>query len=159
VDHAVGAVAVNGFLLDMPQLFEDFVTTALEESLESTYGGQVVPQSRHYLDAAGKVLLKPDIIWRRNGKTIAVIDAKYKSEKPSGYPNADLYQLLAYCTVLNLKLGHLVYAAGNEQPARHVIRQAGTEIICHALNLDHQPAALLADVRGLAGAVAAQGPR
>jgi 5-methylcytosine-specific restriction enzyme subunit McrC len=30
--------------------------------------------------------------------------------KPSGYPNADLYQLLAYCTVLGLRAGHLTYA-------------------------------------------------
>jgi 5-methylcytosine-specific restriction enzyme subunit McrC len=47
VDHGAGMVAVNGFLLDMPQLFEDFVTTALKESLESSFGGHVEPQSRH----------------------------------------------------------------------------------------------------------------
>ena len=33
--------------------------------------------------------------------------------KPSGYPNADLYQVLAYCTVLGLKVGRLIYAKGN----------------------------------------------
>ena len=38
VDHGTGAVAVSGFLLDMPQLFEDFVTVALKESLESAFG-------------------------------------------------------------------------------------------------------------------------
>ena len=154
VEHGAGVVAVNGFLLDMPQLFEDFVTVALKESLESTFGGHVEPQSRHYLDVAGKVLLKPDIVWRVGGTTAAVIDAKYKAEKPSGYPNADLYQLLAYCTVLDLQVGHLVYAAGNEDPARHIIRHAGTEIICHALNLSHSPADLLAEVRTLAASVA-----
>jgi hypothetical protein len=31
-------------------------------------------------------------------------------------PNADLYQLLAYCIVLGLHSGHLVYAKGNEKP-------------------------------------------
>jgi 5-methylcytosine-specific restriction enzyme subunit McrC len=154
VEHDRGAVAVNGFLLDMPKLFEDFVTVALKESLESTFGGHAEPQSRHYLDVAGKVLLKPDIIWRRGGTTAAVIDAKYKAEKPSGYPNADLYQLLAYCTVLGLRTGHLVYAAGNEEPARHVVRQAGTEIVCHALNLNLSPENLLTKVRTLAAAIA-----
>jgi 5-methylcytosine-specific restriction enzyme subunit McrC len=149
VDHDSGVVAVNGFLLDMPQLFEDFVTTALKESLEPAFGGQVVAQSRHYLDVAGKVLLKPDIIWRRNGVTAAVIDAKYKAEKPSGYPNADLYQLLAYCTVLGLQTGHLVYAAGNEEPATHLVRQAGTEIVCHALDLSAPPAELFAGILAL----------
>jgi 5-methylcytosine-specific restriction enzyme subunit McrC len=154
VEHGAGVVAVNGFLFDMPRLFEDFVTVALKESLGSAFGGHVEAQSRHYLDVAGKVLLKPDIVWRVGGTTAAVIDAKYKAEKPSGYPNADLYQLLAYCTVLGLPVGHLVYAAGNEEPARHRVRRAGTEIICHALNLSRSPAGLLAEVRALAGSIA-----
>lgn len=157
VEHGAGVVAVNGFLLDMPKLFEDFVTVALRESLESAFGGRVVAQSRHYLDVAGTVLLKPDIIWRRGGTVSAVVDAKYKAERPSGYPNVDLYQLLAYCTVLGLRVGHLVYAAGNEAPARHVVRQAGTEIICHALNLGQPPAELLAEARILAGSIAGAG--
>jgi 5-methylcytosine-specific restriction enzyme subunit McrC len=29
VEHSAGLVAINGFLLDMPRLFEDFVTVAL----------------------------------------------------------------------------------------------------------------------------------
>jgi 5-methylcytosine-specific restriction enzyme subunit McrC len=153
-EHAAGAVAVNGFLLDMPQLFEDFVTVALREAIEELHGGRVVAQSRHYLDEAGRVLLKPDIVWRVGGKVAAVIDAKYKAAKPSGFPNADLYQLLAYCTVLRLRVGHLVYAAGNEQPARYVVRQAGTEIICHALNLSEPPDTLLMGVNHLSSAVA-----
>lgn len=154
VDHGVGVVAVTGFLLDMPRLFEDFVTVALKESLEPAFGGHVEPQSRHYLDVAGKVLLKPDLIWRRGGRAAAVIDAKYKAEKPSGYPNADLYQLLAYCTVLGLRSGHLVYAAGNEEPARHVIRHAGTEIICHALDLSKPADALITELAALAEKIA-----
>jgi 5-methylcytosine-specific restriction enzyme subunit McrC len=79
-----------------------------------------------------------------------VADAKYKAEKPAGYPNADLYQLLAYCTVLGLKVGHLIYAKGNEDPVRHVVRSAGTEIICHALDLSQPPDTLLAEARTLA---------
>ena len=80
--------------------------------------------------------------------------AKYKAEKPSGYPNADLYQLLAYGTVLGLRTGHLVYAAGNEEPVRHVVCQSGTEIICHALDLSQPPKELLAEVLTLAAQIA-----
>jgi 5-methylcytosine-specific restriction enzyme subunit McrC len=150
VEQGPGAVAVNGFLIDMPRLFEDFVTVALREALERVHGGRVVGQARHHLDVAGQVPLRPDIVWRVGDAPAAVIDAKYKAEKPAGYPNADLYQLLAYCTVLGLPVGHLVYASGNEEPARHVVRQAGTEIICHALDLSQPPAAVLGDVRELA---------
>ncbi len=153
-EHAAGSVAVNGFLLNMPQLFEDFVTFALREAIEGLRGGRVIAQSRHYLDEAGCVLLKPDIVWRVDGKTASVIDAKYKAEKPSGFPNADLYQLLAYCTVLGLRVGHLVYAAGNEQPTRYIVRQAGTEIICHALDLDDPPGTLLMEISRLASTIA-----
>ena len=37
---------------------------------------------------------------------------------------------------------------------RHVIRQSGTEISCHALDLSQPPDALLAQVRSLAQAIA-----
>lgn len=157
-EHAAGTVAVSGFLLDMPQLFEDFVTIALREAIEDSHGSRVVGQSWHYLDKAGRVVLKPDIIWRVGGEVVAVVDAKYKAGKPSGFPNADLYQLLAYCTALGLRTGHLVYATGNEQPARYVVRQAGTKIICHALNLSEPPNALLMEISHLASTIAAALP-
>jgi 5-methylcytosine-specific restriction enzyme subunit McrC len=151
VEHSAGTVAVNGFLLAMPQLFEDFVTVALREALEGVYGGKVAGQSRDYhLDEEDRVSIRPDILWRLGGQAVAVADAKYKAEKPAGYPNADLYQLLAYCTVLGLKVGHLIYAKGNEDPVRHVVRSAGTEIICHALDLSQPPDTLLAEARTLA---------
>jgi 5-methylcytosine-specific restriction enzyme subunit McrC len=153
-EHASGSVAINGFLLNMPQLFEDFVAVSLREAILDSYGGRVVAQSRHHLDEADSVELRPDIVWRRTGEVIAVIDAKYKAEKPSGFPNADLYQLLAYCTVLGLRVGHLVYAAGNEQPARYVVRQARIEIVCHALNLSEPPTVLLAEISHLASVIA-----
>jgi len=60
-------VTVNGFLLDMPKLFEDFVTVALREALVTTYGGRVDGQDPHHFDEAGQVLLRPDIVWKLRG--------------------------------------------------------------------------------------------
>jgi len=158
VEHDAGGVLLNGFLLDMPRLFEDFVTVALREALVANHGGRVDDQDRHYLDQAGQVVLRPDIVWKIRGSAVAVIDAKYKAEKPAGYPNADLYQLLAYCTVLGLPEGHLVYAKGNEIPARYVIRQAGIEIFCHALDLSQPPDGLIDQMHGLARRIASARP-
>ena len=155
VEHEFGGVVVNGFLLDMPKLFEDFVTVALREALVPTYGGRVADQDRNHFDEAGQVVLRPDIVWKMHGSAVAVIDAKYKSEKPAGHPNADLYQLLAYCTVLGLRTGHLVYAKGNEHPARYVVRYSGIEIFCHAVDLGQPPDVLLAQMNDLAGRIAA----
>ena len=154
VEHESGTVAVNGFLLDMPRLFEDFVTVALREALVSAYGGRVDDQDQNHFDEAGQVRLRPDIVWKIRGSAVAVIDAKYKAEKPAGYPNADLYQLLAYCTVLGLRSGHLVYAKGNEKPVRHVVRRSGIEIFCHAVDLDQPPDGLLTGMGSLAERIA-----
>ena len=154
VEHESGTVAVNGFLLDMPRLFEDFVTVALREALVSAYGGRVHDQDWNHFDEAGQVGLRPDIVWKIRGSPVAVIDAKYKAEKPAGYPNADLYQLLAYCTVLGLRSGHLVYAKGNEKPVRHVVRRSGIEILSHAIDLDQLPDGLLTGIGDLAERIA-----
>src|SRR5215212_10140841 len=74
----------------------------------------VRPACRHlgYLDEAETVSVRPDYVWSSGGAPRIVADAKYKAEKPAGFPQADLYQLLAYCTVLGLHEGHLIYANG-----------------------------------------------
>jgi 5-methylcytosine-specific restriction enzyme subunit McrC len=159
VEEGTSGVTVNGFLLDMPKLFEDFVTVALREALVAAYRGRIYDQDPHHFDDAGRVLLRPDIVWKLRGTALAVVDAKYKAEKPAGYPNADLYQLLAYCTVLGLARGHLVYAKGNEEPAHHVVRRSGIEIICHAVDLEADPSALLDQMSELASQIASASPR
>jgi 5-methylcytosine-specific restriction enzyme subunit McrC len=114
----------------------------------------VEDQVRYHVDQAGQVPLRPDIVWKVGGDTAAVIDAKYKAEKPAGYPNADLYQLLAYCTILGLPLGHLIYARGNASAARHVVRESGIEILCHAVDLSQPPEQLLKQMSNLGKIVA-----
>ena len=99
-------------------------------------------------------MLRPDIVWKLHGSAMAVIDAKYKAVKPMGYPNADLYQLLAYCTALGLRTGHLVYAEGNETAVRHVIRRSGIQIVCHAIDLNSSPDELLAHMPAGSPAIA-----
>jgi 5-methylcytosine-specific restriction enzyme subunit McrC len=153
-EHTPGDIAVHGFLLDMPVLFEDFVTEALGEALAGRYGGRVCPQDWNPFDEAGRVRLRPDLVWKVGGVPVAVVDAKYKAESPSGYPNADLYQLLAYCTVLGLRHGHLVYTKGDAETAHHLVRRADIEIHCHALELAAEPPTLLAHVSELADSVA-----
>jgi 5-methylcytosine-specific restriction enzyme subunit McrC len=105
VDHDAGAVRINGFLFDMAKVFEDFVTIAVRECLTASAAdetgagasGFVTLQARHHLDEADTVLMKPDLVcYDADRSPLAVVDAKYKAEKPDGFPGADLYQLLAY---------------------------------------------------------------
>lgn len=149
-EHVAGDVAVTGFLLDMPVLFEEFVTKALGDALVGAYGGRMHAQDWNPFDESGRVRLRPDLVWKVRGIPVAVVDAKYKAESFAGYPNADLYQLLAYSTVLGLQHGHLIYAKGDAEPARHTVRQSGIELHCHALDLAAGPPSILNQICKLA---------
>ncbi|MFD3309431.1 McrC family protein [Streptomyces sp. NPDC058694] len=149
-EHAPGGLRVDGFLFDMNKLFEDFVTVALREAFRGT-GHTARLQDPHHLDTAAEIRMKPDfVLYGADGSPCAVVDAKYKVEKRDGYPDADLYQMLAYCTALGLREGHLVYAKGNASHAAHQVRHAGIVIHQHALDLDQEPAGLLIDIGSVA---------
>lgn len=154
-------LTVDGFLLDMNKLFEDFVTVALREALRE-HGLTARLQDSHHLDMARLVRMRPDLVVRTgDGRTpLAVVDAKYKVEKADGLLNADLYQALTYATVLGLREAHLVYAAGRQPERFHEVRgTAGTDgrglrLYQHSLDLSREPAQLLASLRQIAGRLA-----
>jgi 5-methylcytosine-specific restriction enzyme subunit McrC len=154
VEHRAGGggLRIDGFLFDMNKVFEDFVCVALREALRA-FGGRRALQARGvHLDEAAVVRMRPDLVFYGEGeRALAVADAKYKVEKgDNGFPDADLYQMLAYCIALGLGEGHLVYARGSARRASHRVRDAGIVLHQHALALDQSPDALLADVRTLA---------
>jgi 5-methylcytosine-specific restriction enzyme subunit McrC len=76
----------------MNKIFEDFVCVALREALRHR-GGRFELQARGiHLDEAATVRVKPDFVWYGGvGRALAVVDAKYKAERPEGFPDADLY--------------------------------------------------------------------
>lgn len=141
---------VTGYLFNMATIFEDFVTVALTEAFRPFGGRSRVqyPPGRGG-DGAGASGLR--VVGRRPPAGRG--GRKYKAEKPSGFPQADLYQMLAYCTVLGLPVGHLVYAKGFEDAREHVVRNAGVRIVAHTLDLEAEPQSLLGAVRALAAAM------
>ncbi|WP_235738230.1 McrC family protein [Mycobacterium sp. TJFP1] len=155
-EHRIGEVAVTGYMFDMWKIFEDFVTIALSESL-NRIGWQCQLQAPLHLDEQRRIGMQPDLLCRHGDSRVAVVDAKYKAERPEGFPNADLYQMLAYCTVLGLPEGHLIYAKGNEEGRVHTVQGAGVTIHCRALDLGLDPTALLRQVDRLAVRVAKTG--
>lgn len=152
-EQRVGSLHASGFVFDMWRIFEDFVCVALKEVLAGK--GRAQLQHQMHLDRDQHVQMKPDFLWTSYSGQRIVVDAKYKAEKPEGFPNADLYQLLAYCTVLSLPQGHLVYAKGNDEPAVHEVVGANVTITAHTLDLARPPEDLLAQVKQLAHELAA----
>jgi 5-methylcytosine-specific restriction enzyme subunit McrC len=103
--------------------------------------------------------MKPDLVWYADDESPkAVIDAKYKAEKPEGFPHADLYQMLAYCTSMRLPVGHLVYAEGNEYGATHEVAGADVTLQAPTLDLSAPRKGLLGQIEELGGRIAVSQP-
>ena len=152
-----GTVRASGFLMDMNAVFQEFVTTALRETLgvserEFCSDGQLTGSRRIYLDEASRVKLEPDLSWWDGGACRFVGDAKYKRIDGS-VPNADLYQMLAYATALDLPGGLLVYAKGEREPATYRVRHSGKRLEVAALDLSATLDETLGSVGLLAGRV------
>lgn len=154
-----GEVASTAFMIDMNRVFERFLRAALRKALP-VRGPQWPEEDRERrltLDKAEEVRLIPDLMWRdeRTREPIFVGDAKYKRIVPAGWPHADIYQMLAYCTAADLPSGLLVYAAGEEAAAIHEIERAAKTIEVATLDLTGTANEMLAEVERLAGSVKA----
>ncbi len=149
-----GAVRASGFLVDMNVLFQEFVTVALCERLALS-GGAFGERTINTLDKGDCVHLRPDLVWRYGSSCVFVGDAKYKRIEDERAPNADLYQLLAYVTALDLPGGMLIYAQGEEEPVVHEVRYSGKRLEVAALDLSGSLEQALDRVGGLAGKVRA----
>ena len=150
-----GEVKSVSFVFDMNQVFEDFVSAALTEALRPHGGTVRLQYQREFLDRERALRLKPDITWWREGRLRAVIDAKYKQLTDARFPNADAYQMLAYCTGLSQKRGFLVYTRDADQRSRsHRVRGDRTAIEVRAIDLEMSPDEVLQQVENLAQEVA-----
>ncbi|WP_046468353.1 McrC family protein [Allosalinactinospora lopnorensis] len=146
----------EGLVLRMWQVYEDFLTRALTDALHP-YGGHCASQdTRHHLDRARAMPLRPDLLYYRqspDGRPMpaAVADAKYKTARTGG-TDSDVYQMLAYCTALDLAEGHLIYASGPEAGPRAHHINGGTRIAVHqhVLDLDRAPGEVLAQIAHIA---------
>lgn len=152
-----GAVRAGGFLMDMNQVFQEFVTVALREALgvsERELCSDRGMPSRVTLAEGNRVRLGPDVSWWNGGVCTFVGDVKYKRVDGS-IPNADLYQLLAYATALDLPGGLLVYAQGEREPATYTVRHSGKRLYVVALDISGTLQEVLERVKELAGEVRA----
>ena len=129
-----GDVRASGFLMDMNVVFQEFVTVALREALGVSTDA-LRERTIDSLDRGGQVHLRPDLVWQEGTRCVFVGDAKYKRVVNDRVPNADLYQLLAYVTALDLPGGMLIYTEGEAEPVVHEVRHSGKCLDVVALDL------------------------
>ena len=88
------------------------------------------------LDKTRRVRLEPDLSWWQDRCCVFVGDAKYKNVAGErSVPNADLYQLLAYVTALDLPGGLLIYAQGEADTTTYRVRHSRKRLEVAALDL------------------------
>ena len=132
-----GAIRARGFLMDMNVVFQEFVTVALREKLglsERSFPAECRGRNVRF-DDTGRIKLEPDLSWWDGRSCVFVGDAKYKNLTGNRVPNADLYQMLAYVTALNLPGGLLIYAHGEADAATYHIHHANKRLQIAALDL------------------------
>lgn len=112
--QGAGHAAVSSFLVNMNDVFEDFVFANLKQRLRGIWS---VDKRKVPLDIAGYVPTEPDLLFTDpSGTNVLVADSKYKLISDGRGRNADYYQLLAYCTSLGLPRGVLIYCDANSEP-------------------------------------------
>ena len=150
-----GEVRASGFLMDMNRLFQDFLTATLREAL-GVSTNTLRSDHQIMLDVDGQARLKPDLSWWDGSTCTFVGDAKYKNLTGKRVaPGADLYQLLAYATALDLPGGLLVYAQGEADTASYLVRHSGKRLDVVALDLSGTLDEVLERVRYVAERVRA----
>ena len=169
-----GDTAASAFMVDMNELFEQFVTSRLQRELRGLL--DVASQHNLHLDDEHQVRIRPDLTFRRLGQAVGVADIKYKfgaegsrfGDDETAGRQSDYYQLLAYSTALNLEEGTLIYCAdvnkdevieqqiSNDSLAKSTIRvqHGGTKLHAVAIDLSRTPADIDAQITALANQLA-----
>lgn len=97
-----GASKGFNFIVNMNKVYEDFITTIIEEIVdeEEVFSGFIVEDQKRFdsLVKEQKIGVRPDIILRKKDSDECpfIIDAKYKRQEN----NADFYQMIAYALAI-----------------------------------------------------------
>lgn len=149
-----GQSEARAIVIDMNKVFEDFIRVALREYLGLDANSFPVACGSHrvYLDRDRTVPLEPDLTWWIRNQCVFVGDCKYKRSIGS-IPNADVYQMFAYLTALDLNEGMLIYTSGESQPRDIVISSAGQRVRVVTIDLAQKPSDLLSAVAEIASVI------
>jgi 5-methylcytosine-specific restriction enzyme subunit McrC len=150
-----GDSSSDEFIINMANVFEDFVVTAVREHLKLSRSEMPRANEIHpllYLDEGQLVRLKPDISRWEGSRCVAIGDVKYKPIADAGVIHADIYQLLAYAVANELPEASLIYAMPKSEQVglkllnTHKIVGADARINVFALDLTTSPGEVLRQI-------------
>ena len=141
------------FVVDMDRVFEDFVGKALRQAM-AVFPGEMRLQYNALLNEAvrdsDRLSVRPDAVHLLGGRPVVVYDAKYRARSDRGASlSADHFQMLAYCTALQVPTAWLVYAGAGEMKLRRILN-TDIDIVEFPLDLSRPPSEILAAIADLA---------
>jgi 5-methylcytosine-specific restriction enzyme subunit McrC len=130
---AAGPLGCPALLVSLERLFERYLTRGIVEAFAGRAGCAVRVQPEHLVAGLGDVAIRPDVVIERGGPAL-VVDAKWKRLPRQGVIHEDLYQVLAYCTILGARQAVLVYPGRRRGPDL-TFEPAGVRVQVRALDV------------------------
>ncbi|MBT2566122.1 restriction endonuclease [Arthrobacter sp. ISL-85] len=148
-----GKQQTASFVVDMAQVFEDFVGKALRSAM-AAYPGELRLRYNALLSEAvrdsDRLSVRPDAVHMLGGRPVVAYNAKYRAASDAGASlTADHYQMLAHCTALAVPTAWLVYAGKGEVKLRRILN-TDIDVVEFPVDLSQPPSAILASIQDLA---------
>jgi 5-methylcytosine-specific restriction enzyme subunit McrC len=120
------------FLLDLERIFERYVTTGIEQAFAGSNRHAVEAQplvvASRPVPGQPELQVRPDVLVRRGGRPVLVVDAKWKVLAESALVTEDVYQVLSYCTILGVRRAVLVYPGRRNRACRYTLARAPVHV-------------------------------
>jgi 5-methylcytosine-specific restriction enzyme subunit McrC len=153
LNDAAGNTPAPSFLLDLERVFEMHVTRGIVEAFAQSRNYSVAVQATHTVNEPvadqPDLTMRPDLTIDREGRTVLVIDAKWK-RLPTNAEAADLYQVLAYGTMLGAEGVMLVYPGKRWSVREHRFTHTPLRLMICTLQVGGTRQACVRSVRRLA---------
>jgi 5-methylcytosine-specific restriction enzyme subunit McrC len=131
--EAAGPTAAPAFLIDMERVWERHVTRAALDAFARSEVVAIQTSRCVAQDAQGRpVLMRPDVTIERDGRTLLVLDAKWKRTMPVD----DLYQVLAYAAALAAPRAALVCPGRRDRTREYTFEHTAMGVAVHTLRVE-----------------------
>ncbi len=134
-----GPISFPAFLLDMEQVFEGYVTRAVEAAFAGKDRFTVTVQRGFIANSPTpgqpNLLMRPDLTIDRDGRPWLVVDAKWKDLETAALVPADVYQVLAYATALGIDRAVLVYPGRRSKTWDYPLARKPLHLAIHILRV------------------------
>lgn len=113
-----GTLRMDSLILDVSEVFEAYLRRELSERLRlkgfKVYDGWKKPQN--FFTDSNRYSVHPDMIVVRDGKIVAILDAKYKPD----VSEQDRYEVLSFMDVMKVDVGGFVCPARDQEKSRPI---------------------------------------